>query len=350
VAEGDPNLSGRFFDGDPTKVLRAMARDIKARGVAKVRDLVLDASRFDAEYVHPDWPKDQLERWYCAPVAALVYNDSCWDVTVLPGSGPRAPSRFAVQPSLLSPAVLNRCETSGGSGNPVLHLGHAEGYDFELRGQIQLASRGLTANVTVRDPVRFFGEAFRAALEAEGVRVEGALRAGRLPGAREIVVYRSDLGRTLSVMLTNSQNLYAECLFKRLGEGSFASGGAALEAALVAMEVPTAGLVARDGSGLSRENLVSARTLYGALQALRDEPLLVEALAAGGDGTLRRRYRDLGPRVRAKTGTIRGVSTLSGYVTGREGDRYVFVILANGASVARARRLQDLIVIALADS
>jgi D-alanyl-D-alanine carboxypeptidase/D-alanyl-D-alanine-endopeptidase (penicillin-binding protein 4) len=151
-------------------------------------------------------------------------------------------------------------------------------------------------------------------------------------------------------MLTNSQNLYAECLFKRLGEGSFASGGAALEAALVAMEVPTAGLVARDGSGLSRENLVSARTLYGALQALRDEPLLVEALAAGGDGTLRRRYRDLGPRVRAKTGTIRGVSTLSGYVTGREGDRYVFVILANGASVARARRLQDLIVIALADS
>jgi D-alanyl-D-alanine carboxypeptidase/D-alanyl-D-alanine-endopeptidase (penicillin-binding protein 4) len=174
------------------------------------------------------------------------------------------------------------------------------------------------------------------------------VREGKLDGAREILVYRSDLGRTLDVMLVNSQNLYAECVFKRLGQGSFASAAEALAGALRSLEVPTAGLVVRDGSGLSRGNRVSARTVYGVLQAMRDEPLFVEALAAGGEGTLKRRYRDLGERVRAKTGTIDGVSALSGYVTGRDGGRYVFTILANGASYARARRLQDLVVTALA--
>ena len=74
----------------------------------------------------------------------------------------------------------------------------------------------------------------------------------------------------------------------------------------------------------------------------REQPIFVEALAAGGEGTLRRRYRDLKERVRAKTGTIRGVSTLSGYVTGRDGGTYVFAILANGSAVGRARKFQDL--------
>jgi D-alanyl-D-alanine carboxypeptidase/D-alanyl-D-alanine-endopeptidase (penicillin-binding protein 4) len=345
AGEGDPNLSGRMFGGDPTKVFRAMAHDVAAKGVKRVRDLVLDASRFDGEYLHPDWPKDQLERWYCAPVAALVYNDSCWDVKAIPGDRVGAAARIDVQPSLVRASILNGCTTAGGD---VIHLGHADGYDFEIRGRVSPSSRGLSGNVTVRDPVRFFGDAFRAALEAEGVAIDGVVREGTLPGAREILKYRSDLGRTLKVMLVNSQNLYAECVFKRLGEGSFAAGAQALEGALRKLEVPTAEIVVRDGSGLSKENRVSARTLYGVLQAMRDEPLFVESLAAGGEGTLGKRYRDLGPRVRAKTGTIKGVSTLSGYVTGRDGGRYVFTILANGASTARARRLQDLVVTGLA--
>ncbi len=347
VGEGDPNLSGRFFDGDPTRVLRAMARDVRAKGVQRVRDLVLDASRFDAQFIHPEWPTDQLDRWYCAPVAALVYNDSCWDITVLPGPAPGAPSRLLVQPSFLAPQIANRCETVRG-GKQIVHIGRAEESAFEVRGQVVLASAGVATNVTVRDPVRFFGEAFRAALVAEGVPVDGAVREGRLDGAREILVYRSDLERTLKVMLTNSQNLYAECVFKRLGEGSFASGALALEEALASLGVTTAGLGARDGSGLSKENRVTARTVYEALQAMRDEAMFVEGLPAGGEGTLGKRYRDLGVRVRAKTGTIRGVSALSGYVTGKGGGRYVFSILANGASTARARRLQDLVVTSLA--
>jgi myo-inositol-1(or 4)-monophosphatase len=173
-----------------------------------------------------------------------------------------------------------------------------------------------------------------AALEAEGVRVAGAVRRGRVPRQTRLVAYRSDLRRTLKVMLTDSQNLYAECTLKRLGAGSFASGGEAVLRALARLEVDPAGVVVADGSGLARANRVTARALYGTLHAMRKRPIFVEALAAGGEGTLRRRYRELGARVRAKTGTIRGVRSLSGYVTGRGGHRYVFVILANGRSAA----------------
>ena len=344
VGDGDPNLSGRWFDGDATRVLRLMAADVKAKGVARVGNLVLDVSRFDAETVHPDWPADQLDRWYCAPVAALVYNDSCWDVTVRPGGRAGAPAVVTVEPSLLRPAIDNRCETVGSGDRHVVHLARAEDADLAVHGRIVLTSSGITGNLTVRDPVLFFGRSFQAALEAEGVVVEGALRVGRGGGATDFLAYRTGLDKTLRVMLTNSQNLYAECVFKRMGDGTFAGGGAAMKRALATMGVAVDGLVASDGSGLARSNGMSAGQVYATVHARREQPAFDQTLAAVGQGTLRRRYHGLGERLRAKTGYISGVSTLSGYVTGKSGTRYVFTILANGKSTAHARRLQDLIV------
>jgi D-alanyl-D-alanine carboxypeptidase/D-alanyl-D-alanine-endopeptidase (penicillin-binding protein 4) len=346
---GDPNLSGRFFDGDPARVLRLMARDVAAKGVREVTELVLDASRFDDEYVHAGWPLDQAERWYCAPVAALVYNDSCWDVTVYPRQRPGAAARVDVQPAILRASVANRCETVT-AGKHVVHVGRGGDTDLEVRGRILRTSAGVSSHVAVRDPVMFFGRGLAAALEAEGVRVAGSVRRGRAARQTRLVAYRSDLKRTLKVMLTNSQNLYAECTLKRLGAGSFASGAEAVLSALARMDVDPASVVVADGSGLARSNRVTARALYATLQAMRERPIFVEALAAGGEGTLRRRYKELAARVRAKTGTIRGVKSLSGYVTGRGGHRYVFVILANGRSARRARQLQDRVVRILAEA
>ena len=103
VGDGDPNLSGRFFGDDPDQALLSLAADARRQGLARVRDVVLDASRFDGATVHPDWPADQLDRWYCAPVAALVFNDSCWDVTVGPREG-GGPAVVRIEPSLLRPS------------------------------------------------------------------------------------------------------------------------------------------------------------------------------------------------------------------------------------------------------
>jgi D-alanyl-D-alanine carboxypeptidase/D-alanyl-D-alanine-endopeptidase (penicillin-binding protein 4) len=342
VGDGDPNFSGRFFQGDPDKVLRMLARDLKKQGLETVPgDVILDVSRFDEELRHPDWPRDQLDRWYCAPVAALVYNDSCWDITVRPGSNVGGPAIVEIEPSLAPPSIRNTCRTVAERARHVIHISREEGA-VRVDGAVVQTSRGVTSHFTVDEPAMFFGRALRAALIAEGVPVEGEVRKGKAKEIEKILVYKSGLRRTLKVMLTNSQNLYAECLFKRAGSGSFAGGADALR------EIDD-GIEARDGSGLSAENRVTPRALYRRLQRWADEPLFVDALAAGGEGTLRRRYRTLGEKLRAKTGYIRGVSALSGYVRAGE-RRYTFVILCNGRATARARRVQDLLVRALSEA
>lgn len=350
VGSGDPNFSGRFYDGDPTALLRRVARDLRTRGVTEAAgDLLLDAGRFDDQWVHPDWPEDQLDRWYCAPVAALVFNDSCWDVRVLPGAEPGSPAVVEWQPSFLRPALRRDCRTVALRGEHSVHIGRPAEGDLEVRGGILRGSTGIEGNVAVRDPVAFFGEAFRAALAAEGIAVRGSIRRGKAGELKTLVVCESPLSRTLEVMLARSQNLYAECLLKSLGEGSFASGAAAVARAVREMGIPDAGLAPVDGSGLSPANRTTVLTLYGMLQRMAEEPSFVEALAAGGSGTLERRYRELGERVRAKTGTIRGVTALSGYVTGRAGGRRVFSIVANG-NLGNVRALQDALVRLLAEA
>jgi len=349
IGDGDPNMSGRFFDGDANLVLRAVARDLKQEGLTAVPGgIILDATRFDDQFVHPDWPADQLDRWYSAPVGALVYNDSCWDFKVRPASVPGGRVAVELEPSLIKPPLAVRCSTvARGARHGVRVLHDGEG-GLVVQGSVIAGSAGEGGHLAVQDPVLFFGRALRAALIAEGIPVQGAVRRGGVEKPKELLLYRSTLQRTLGVMLGNSQNLYAECLFKRAGGGSFASASETLRATLKELKVPAGGLIARDGSGLSSQNRVAPATLYGVLQSLRDQPLFVQALASGGSGTLRRRYKGLGERIRAKTGTIRGVSTLSGYVEGARGNRYVFVVLANGRSVRQARRLQDLIVQTLA--
>ena len=340
VGDGDPNFSGRFFDGDATKILRLLARDLKREGVSKIDGgILLDDSRFDEEWQHPDWPADQLDKWYCAPVGALIYNDSCWDITVLPGANVGAAARVRVEPALAPPPVVNRYRTVRERARHVIHFGRSDD-SLLVEGGVLAGSTGFSGHVTVRQPALFFGRSLRAALVAEGIPVQGEVRRGKAGKFVEKLVYKSDLRRTLKVMLESSQNLYAECLFKRAGGGSFAGGAAALHAL-------DEGIAARDGSGMSAKNKVTPRALYRMLQRWRDEPDFTEALATGGTGTLRRRYKQLGARLRAKTGYIRGVSSLSGYIQGAE-KRYVFVILCNGTATRHARRLQDLVVRALA--
>ena len=84
---GDPNISGRHYQGDPLGAFREWARSLHALGIERVAgDLVLYPEPFDGQLIHPDWPRDQLTRWYEAPVAGLSFNDNCVLVKVTPAS------------------------------------------------------------------------------------------------------------------------------------------------------------------------------------------------------------------------------------------------------------------------
>jgi D-alanyl-D-alanine carboxypeptidase/D-alanyl-D-alanine-endopeptidase (penicillin-binding protein 4) len=344
---GDPNVSGRFHDGDPLAVLRRMAAAVHAAGIRRVTGaLVLDDGPFDREWVHPTWDVRDLDRWYGAPVSGLAFNDGCVDLVVRGGAAAGPEAALEARSSAGPWRLENRVRTVA-TGDPAvgaLWLGNGT---LRVQGTIA-AGREYAFSHPVREPLAWFAGAFLLALRDAGVTVEGGGRAAesaadRLPGRLRLAQHGSDLPRTLAVMNQRSHNFYASLLFKAAGvaatgSGSWAGGERAIAEMLRRRGLQDEGRTrVVDGSGLSRENRTTAATLARVLvsfdQDLLRGPLLEESLAApGGDGTLRRRLTtgDLDRRLRAKTGTLTGVHGLAGYLDGRDGHPgYAFAILVN---------------------
>jgi D-alanyl-D-alanine carboxypeptidase/D-alanyl-D-alanine-endopeptidase (penicillin-binding protein 4) len=184
------------------------------------------------------------------------------------------------------------------------------------------------------------GGAFVEVLREAGIEVAGAVRSAPTPaGAGAIADHPSrPLGELLIRMNKESLNPYAEALFRTLGAKEHVparseDGSAALTRALGAMGVATDDIRVVDGSGLSRYDLVTTRAIAQVLSRSATDDAFVQSLpVAGEDGTLARRFTT-GPlkgRLRAKTGTMSSVSALAGYLDGRNGDRWVVVVIANG--------------------
>lgn len=204
--------------------------------------------------------------------------------------------------------------------------------------------------------------ALRAALAKRGITIGGKLRIGRTPpGSIEVArVLSPPLAEIVDFIDRYSANFQADMLFKALGaafgpRGSYAGGAEVVAASLRAFKIPTAGLVLRDGSGLSRDNRITSRTLALTLEAIRTRPALrpvYEALPlAGGPGTLERRLARWPTRgnLRAKTGLLRGVRGLAGIVRDRDGASITFAALYNeGRSALALGAPLDLLTLAFA--
>jgi D-alanyl-D-alanine carboxypeptidase/D-alanyl-D-alanine-endopeptidase (penicillin-binding protein 4) len=245
--------------------------------------------------------------------------------------------------------------------------------------------RGLTSpsgRYYQRNPPDFAASKLDAALGRNGIKVRGRPRAGHAPSdAVQLVEVRSpEVGALLRMMNKPSDNFFAEMLLKGLPAGT-ANGGPLREPGDPLPEPPTpatpdaavqapgrvrqgtTGRGARiaeryarslgvrvslaDGSGLSRRNRAAPKQVARLLDRLRDEDgfaVFERSLPiAGRDGTLRDRMRRGRARghCRGKTGTISGVSALSGYCTTRSGRTLVFSFLMNGSDVYSARAIQD---------
>ncbi|MEW1721755.1 D-alanyl-D-alanine carboxypeptidase/D-alanyl-D-alanine-endopeptidase [Streptomyces sp. NPDC093109] len=186
---------------------------------------------------------------------------------------------------------------------------------------------------------------FATLLRERGVRTDGAPERSRAPKETELLArtYSAPLSALAERALTNSDNDIAESLARQTalaaGEpASFAGAGRAVRAQLAKLQLPVAGTVFDDGSGLSRKDRVSAALLTGLLAraASPDRPELRPVLTglpiARFSGTLRTRYADQPPAgglVRAKTGTLTGVNALAGTVVDAEGRLLAFAFLAS---------------------
>jgi len=362
---GDPTISGRE-NGDPYAAFRRWAAALRKRGVQQVDgDLYLEHGLFTGSVAHPDWPPEQRQWWYEAPVAALSFNDNCQLLRGWGASRTGRPAILELVPRVDALLLRNRVRTvKRGARWGVLR--EPESRLVDVTGALAAGGGPLDVWVTVPDPVAYFGLALRAALLEEGIAVMGETRqVERLPGPwwERVHVHRSLLVSVLEVTNKRSQNFYAESLFKLLGarfcgEGSW-GGGARAVGDFVARKagVPRDQFHVVDGSGLSRNDWITARAMTQLLEHmfrqrwgidfLRSLPYAGEPEASLHERLTAPPYRG---NVFAKTGTIGGVSALSGYAKARSGRLYAFSILANGTSAWQGRLAQDRLVAVLVDN
>ncbi len=355
-AGGDPNLSGRFHDDDPTAIFKAWAAKLKAAGVKKAARLVLHGAIFDDAHLQPGWKNYDLWWWWSAPFGAFSLNDNCIDLTLEPAAEGE-PAKVTIAPDTAYVRIVNQTRSAAKPAKPFGFTRAPGTNTITLRGDV---GGKMTHWVAIHDPTLFFATALKETFAREGIEVAGKIEESpqlleECKGYRELAFWESDLATTLATCNQPSQNFYAEMILRTLGwkakgRGTTENGLAAAREFLEG-EAKLASVSQADGSGLTRENRCAPADLVKLLLYMRQHKnakTFLDSLPSNGDkkGTLKSRMlaADVKGKVRAKTGHVAGVSTLSGYADSAGGDTFVFSILANGedgASVAGADRVQD---------
>ena len=375
VGDGDPALGDAELlaplGWTATTTFEKWADVLLAAGVRSVRDVVVDDSVFDQEFLHPNWPADQISKSYVPQVAGANLNANLLDFT-LTSRGPGRVVGYRTDPPTGYASVENSCVM--GNDNAVV-LGRFSGTNrIRLAGETNAATHaGL--QVTVDDPAAYAVTVLAETLVRKGIAVTGSVRRDRTvrgamagPGGggwSAVAVLETPMRTVLGRLNKDSMNVYAEALCKRLGHaatgqpGSWATGTAAMGDYLRSIGVPAEQFSLDGGSGLSRQNTVSPAALTAVLADgyHRDsaDALLESLSVAGSDGTLSRRFgsadmQSLQRRVFGKSGYVNGVSTLSGYLRAADGRWYAFSVLANDvAAVGRAKAMQERVVKAVDD-
>lgn len=336
VASGDPSLDA--------KGLEDLVHQMKQKGVDRIEgNVVLDLEVFDRVEMGPGWMWDEEPAFWCSPLGALNVEHNCMTFSVQPSSEAGRSCYVSFYPECEGIELINRTKTfKKGQGINVRRLVDGR---FELAGSMGVEEESWAVKVPVREPHKFAAAILRELFRKNQIAFDGDVTLGECPkDVMELGMHRSEvLSELLKTLLKESDNLYADTLFKKVGQvrfgapGTWQKGSRAVREFLaqkVGMDVEE--MVVLDGCGLSRYNLVSPRQMVAFLRWVHEGfvygAVFKEALPiAGIDGTLKGRMKApfLQGKVRAKTGSMTGVSALCGYVEGEE-DGMVFALFANG--------------------
>lgn len=334
-----------------TSSMSAIAEALWQQGVRRINGRVIgDDDAFADEPLGEGWAWDDVSFTYSAPISPLIYNENGANISVVAGAAPGTAATVSLVDRDAGLALANALTTGAPDSPPSIEMTRAPGSStLTLSGSVPAGSAITTLEAAVPNPTLYFASALRSALIARGIVVRGkaadidSAPAGPLPmDVPALLTWPSaslaDIGKRLMKV---SQNLYAETLLRELAasEGHAATareGEAVVRSTLKSWGVADGGVAVADGSGLSRYNLVSASAFVRVLAHVYADPRLkdgwVAAMPVGGvDGTLGRRLKGTPAegRVLAKTGSLSGVRTLSGYIQTARGEWLVFSMLAN---------------------
>jgi D-alanyl-D-alanine carboxypeptidase/D-alanyl-D-alanine-endopeptidase (penicillin-binding protein 4) len=275
---GDPLLGEPGLHGPSAGwIFEQIAEDLSHTGISEIEDIILDDTFFDSNRVHPQWPQDQLNRWYACEVSGLNFNRNC--------------VRLSVR------------RTAGG---PVVEIDPPTGY-VKLKNQVKLVSKGDSAigayrsqipnslvvkgnlnqsagfDVAIENPAGLFGTLLRETLVSKGIRVKGNLTQKYIktdPNIRIIRTFDTPLQEVLNRTNKDSLGLAAEALVKTISaentqgkiNGEWPHGLHLIERYLLSLGIPADQFVLKDGSGLCRDNRLSPRAIVTVLRDMAQKP------------------------------------------------------------------------------
>lgn len=376
MGTGDPSLSDHMR-GDAMTAFTAVADSLVTRGIHRIAGrLVTALDAFPDAALGFGWSWDDLDYAYAAGVDELYVNEGFSRVVVRGGATIGDPVQVTTLPARTYPSVRVAARTAAVSHHTLSLLHDSSNTDGVILSGTIAPGASDTLEITYRDQTAAYLTALHEALASRGIVVDGGILSrvetpDAAPDARGVASGGSvplfstaspPLREVLAAFEKPSQNQIGEVLFKTLGRSRTGSGTAdsarsVVRLQLLAWGASPDGFVVRDGSGLSRHDVVTPETLAKVLDAMQRSPnfsVFYDALpVAGVDGTIAGRMRGTAAQgnVRAKTGTLDMVRSLSGYVTTADGHRLIAVILANNwtVRVREVERLQDDVMVRLAN-
>lgn len=370
---GDPTWSQRFYEKNYDSVMVRFVDSLKIKGITKINgNIIGDDNVFDDVPLGDGWSWGYEHHWYAAQISGLSYSENIIDFTLTPdlnNIGKPVTIEFHPQTSYLNlrnDLITVPHKTTEGWSHGRLR----ETNNGWFEGEYSIRNGTQEEDLSIHNPTLFTVFALKEKLTEKGIKVLGEpVDVDDLPGAIDyeqtntlFTYFSHPMSSVIKGVNRRSINFIAEQVHKTLGkelgsEGSADEGQKVQIALFDSLGMDTRNLRIWDGSGLSHRNQVSPNTTTSLLQMMWNHPYrsyYLESFSLGGvSGATRKRFRRTSAEsnVRAKTGTIAKVRTLSGYTWTQSGEPIIFSLLVNHHVIPNSQidQIQEQIVVILSD-
>ncbi len=342
----DPAFYSSFFDDHYKDCFDNWTGQLKKSGIKEIKgQLLIDFSILDHTSIPGGWEWDDIGNYYGAGVSALTYRDNLYEIHFSsPKSAGEATTIKSIIPEIEGLELENKVHSSSKTGDHTIVYGAPGSYQQYIEGTIPVDQSDFVVKAAMPDPPVAAAKAFLKSLRESGIQLSGGIN--RLPANNneKVTLLATQLSPPLKDLIVplnkESLNLYAEHLLREVGRKS--SGGPSFEKGIEAYQqfcrnkgIDTTGFYPADGSGLSRSNALTAKTLVETIKYMYDsknrEIFFRSLPVAGVDGTLKNSFKGtpLEKNVRAKTGSMQRVRSIAGTLNTRSGKTILFAVLLN---------------------
>lgn len=358
ILTGDLYIRG---SGDPSfsqTELWQFVRKIQDSGIHEIRgDVILDKSVFGIrDYDAAAFDEAPLKPYNAGP-NGLLLNEKKVDARFVPDAV-RDTVMVFMEPRMeqitIVPPVAGSSECGNWQNGMAVHFDDRVAY-FEGEYPLSCGEKVWSIHPYQMSDLRYFESVFLRLWRESGGIFSGRFAEGTVPAdARLIAEWVSpELGVIVNAVNKYSNNVMARQLLLSLGEAVYGAGVTEREGAQVVRNwlsgkgISVAELTIENGSGLSREEKITPSTMAQILKAAYQSPVMPELMASlplvGRDGTMSKRLRDdeIAGKAHVKTGAIKDVRAVAGYVLAKSGKRYLVVCLVNHPEAWRAREMMN---------